>query len=156
MMEVKDYLAFTQNNIITKYNIMKKIFTTIFLSVFAFVAMNAQAPAQTAPVTGPSIQFENMVHDYGTINRGADGNCTFEFTNTGTEDLVLSNVQSSCGCTVPSYNREPVKPGEKGTINVRYDTNRVGGISKAITVYSNDSNGNERLVLRISGQVLAQ
>lgn len=108
----------------------------------------------TEQVEGPGIKFEKTVHDYGTIEQGADGNCEFVFENNGTEPLILSDVRSSCGCTVPSWPREPIMPGKKSSIKVHYDTNRVGGISKSITV---STNGNpERVVLSIRGTVNAK
>ncbi len=139
---------------------MKKIFYTLALAAAVTFSANAQTNTTeqaetTAPATtGPRIEFEKQVHDYGQITMGADGNCEFKFKNTGTEPLVLNNVQSSCGCTVPSWTREPVMPGQEGSIKVRYDTNRIGHIGKAITVYSNSVGDNsERITLRISGNV---
>lgn len=106
---------------------------------------------KTEKVEGPGIRFEKTVHDYGTIEQGANGNCEFVFENNGTEPLILSDVRSSCGCTVPSWPREPIMPGKKSAIKVHYDTNRVGGISKSITV---STNGNpDRVVLSIRGTV---
>ncbi|MEG2666337.1 MAG: DUF1573 domain-containing protein, partial [Bacteroidales bacterium] len=90
-------------------------------------------------------------HDYGEIVQGANGDCEFEFTNIGNEPLLLSDVRSSCGCTTPSWPREPIMPGKKSKIKVHYDTNRVGGISKTITVTTNGQT--DRVVLRISGNI---
>ena len=100
---------------------------------------------------GPSIEFTSLVHDYGTIEQGADGNCEFVFKNTGTEPLTLTNVRSSCGCTIPSWPKEPIAPGESSAIKVRYDTKRVGPISKTITVTSNGSE--QPIVLKITGKI---
>ncbi|MBN2486913.1 MAG: DUF1573 domain-containing protein [Bacteroidales bacterium] len=101
--------------------------------------------------SGPAIQFKSLEHDYGTILQGADGTCEFEFSNVGTEALNLQNVRSSCGCTVPSWPQEPIAPGKSGVIKVKYDTRRVGPISKTITVTSNGSEA--PIVLRIKGKV---
>jgi len=90
--------------------------------------------------------------DYGNIKQGADGVRVFEFTNTGKAPLVITNVASSCGCTVPSWTNQPVAPGAKGKIEVKYDTNRVGPISKTITVTSN-AKTNPVKGLRIRGNV---
>ena len=65
--------------------------------------------------------------------------------------MILSNVVSSCGCTVPSWTREPIMPGKEGTIKVKYDTNRIGVIGKQITVMSNAKT--ERVVLQIAGKI---
>ncbi|MFC2086425.1 DUF1573 domain-containing protein, partial [Bacteroidota bacterium] len=100
----------------------------------------------------PEISFDKLVHDYGTIEKGADGMCEFVFTNTGKEPLILENVRSSCGCTVPSWPKEPVKKKKTGTIKVKYNTNRVGTISKSVTVYSNAKNS--PIKLKIIGKVV--
>ena len=135
---------------------MKKFF---LLSLFAVMAMgiaSAQdAPAQNEPENGPKIVFESLVHDYGTIQKGGDGNCEFTFTNEGNEPLILSNVKASCGCTTPSWTQKPVMPGKTGTIKVRYNTNNVGGFTKTITVNSNAID-NPRIVLKIKGKVEAK
>lgn len=101
---------------------------------------------------GAIIKFENSVHDYGTILQGADGVCEFKFTNSGDEPLVLSSVRSSCGCTVPSYPKDPILPGQSNFIKVSYDTKRIGAISKQITVVSNATE--PTIQLSIKGNVL--
>ena len=99
----------------------------------------------------PEIKFTSLVHDYGTIYKNGDGVCYFEFTNIGRADLQLSNVSSSCGCTVPQWPKEPVAPGETASIKVSYNTSRVGGINKNVYV---DSNVGERVTLTIKGNVV--
>ena len=121
---------------------MKKFLTFVFLAFFGAVAF-----AQDA-----EISFKAEEIDYGNIQQGADGIRVFEFTNTGKAPLVISNVTSSCGCTVPSWTNQPVAPGAKGKIEVTYDTNRVGPISKTITVTSN-AKENPVKGLRIRGNV---
>ena len=116
-----------------------------------YAAETAKQPVQTEKVEGPGIKFEKTVHDYGTIEQGANGDCEFVFTNNGTEPLILSNVRSSCGCTIPSWPREPIMPGKSSAIKVHYDTNRIGGIAKSITVSTNGTP--ERIVLSIRGTV---
>ncbi|MDE6439736.1 MAG: DUF1573 domain-containing protein [Bacteroidales bacterium] len=122
------------------------------MASFAVAEVKAQATSLEAEKTeGPSIKFDNTTYDYGQIEQGANGDCEFTFSNVGTEPLLLSDVRASCGCTTPSWTREPIMPGKTGTIKVHYDTNRLGGINKAITV---TTNGNpERVVLRIAGNV---
>ena len=122
------------------------------MASFAVAEVKAQATLIEAEKTeGPSIKFDNTTYDYGQIEQGANGDCEFTFSNVGTEPLLLSDVRASCGCTTPSWTREPIMPGKTGTIKVHYDTNRLGGINKAITV---TTNGNpERVVLRIAGNV---
>ena len=121
---------------------MKRILLTLSVTVFTLFAVNAQVTTTTSPTqdnpNAPEISFDKLVHDYGTLQKGADGNCEFTFTNTGKEPLILSNVTTSCGCTVPSWPKEPILPGKTGIIKVNYTkTNVVGTISKTITVMSN-------------------
>jgi hypothetical protein len=111
---------------------------------------NEQANNPNAPVA----TFDKVVHDYGTIEQHGDGNCEFTFTNDGKEPLILSNVRSSCGCTVPTWPRQPILPGQTETIKVKYDTKRVGTINKSISVYSNGKVS--PIVLKIKGKVIAK
>ena len=106
---------------------MKNFVRAILL--FVGVAVQAQSTAK--------MEFKSVVIDYGEIQKGSDGIRVFEFTNTGDAPLVITRVSSSCGCTVPKKPEGPVKPGEKGEIQVKYDTNIIGPIRKTITVYSN-------------------
>ena len=82
----------------------------------------------------------------------ADGNCVFTFTNTGKAPLVLTNVYSTCGCTVPSWPKDPIMPGKSNVIKVRYNTSRLGAIKRTITVESNATNN--PIKLEIKGNVL--
>ena len=134
---------------------MKKIVLTLAAVILVFVTMHAQVtnpPTQDNQSTA-EITFTSLVHDYGTIQKGADGNCEFKFTNTGKEPLVVNDVKTSCGCTVPNWSKEPIMPGKTGVIKVNYTkTDMVGTISKQITVFSNAKNGN--IVLSIKGTVI--
>ena len=98
------------------------------------------------------IEFKETTIDYGTIEKGANGLRTFEFTNTGDAPLIISKVSSSCGCTVPKKPEKPIMPGEKGEIEVKYDTNRVMPIRKTITVLSNADT--PTVSLKIKGNVI--
>ena len=100
------------------------------------------------------IQFKSETIDYGEIEKGSNGVRVFEFTNVGTAPLVISNVKSSCGCTIPKKPEGPIQPGKTGKIEVKYDTNRVGPIRKAITVTSNADTPTK--VLKIKGTVKGQ
>ncbi|MEL0300624.1 MAG: DUF1573 domain-containing protein [Flavobacteriaceae bacterium] len=121
---------------------------TLLLVFSLFLALNTQA--QT---TGPAIKFTSQVVDYGEIERGSDGIRVFEFVNSGDQPLVISKVYSSCGCTIPKKPEAPIAPGEKGEIQVKYDTNRVGPIRKTITVNSN-AESTPIVSLKIKGTVL--
>lgn len=132
---------------------IKMLILNCLVLVFTCITVKAQVIASTDPASNAEIKFDKLVHDYGSVNQGADGNCEFKFTNTGTEPLVLSNVTTSCGCTVPSWPKEPILPGKTGIIKVNYTKmNSVGTISKQITVISNAKNGT--IVLSIKGSVL--
>ena len=98
------------------------------------------------------IEFKTDVIDYGTIEKGSDGVRVFEFTNTGNAPLVISNVKSTCGCTVPKKPDGPIMPGETGQIEVKYDTKRVNPIRKTITVFSNAET--PTVALKIKGLVV--
>ena len=98
------------------------------------------------------ISFEEQTIDFGTIDRGSDGNRIFSFTNSGVDALMIESVSSSCGCTIPKKPEAPIAPGEKGEIQVRYDTNRMGPFRKTITVKSN-SLATPIVALKIRGTV---
>lgn len=93
--------------------------------------------------------------DYGTIEKSSTGVRFFKFTNTGKAALVISNAKGSCGCTVPSYPREPIMPGETGYIKVKYDTKRVGPFTKYVTLTTNATAGTSTR-LKITGKVEAE
>jgi len=114
--------------------------------------VTTSAPVQNAqPGTQDSIKFEKTIHDYGTMQKGADGNCEFRFTNPGKLPLILKTVQSSCGCTVADWPQEPILPGKSGSIKVKYNTDIPGAFSKTVTVLSNAVNN--IAVLQIRGNV---
>jgi hypothetical protein len=124
----------------------------MFLSTFAVKAQDAAQPAPAAPnPNAAEIVFEQEVLDYGTIEHNADGNRQFKFKNTGKEPLIIANCQGSCGCTVPTWPKEPIKPGATAVIDVKYATDRVGSFEKTITVTSNAKSASK--ILRIKGVV---
>lgn len=125
---------------------MKKfylIFSLLFLSNVSF--------AQEIENDQPIFKFDTETINYGKIAMGADGKRVFEFTNTGKSPLIITRVQASCGCTVPKKPENPIMPGEKGKIEVSYDTKRPGGFSKAITIFSNAKTS--RKMIKIKGYV---
>lgn len=118
--------------------------------------MSGAAKAQEAKTqSGPEIEFEKIVHDYGDVPYNGNGECEFRFTNTGDAPLLIQKPKSSCGCTVPSWPNEPILPGKSDVIKVTYRTNRAGNFNKTITVTSNAIK-NSTVVLRIKGRVLDQ
>ena len=116
----------------------------VFFTVLVLVLINFSATAQ-------EFKFEEETINYGKIDKDSDGERVFIFTNIGDQPLVIKRIQSSCGCTVPKKPEAPIMPGEKGEIKVSYATNRVGGFSKSITIYSNAKNPTK--VIRIKGLV---
>lgn len=134
---------------------MKKVLSLFIVTAFVFSAFAQDANTdKNKKVKEPEITFETLVHDYGNIMQGDNGTCEFVFKNTGKADLLLTNCRSSCGCTVPEWPKDPIAPGKKATIKVKYNTQRVGAINKSITVESNAVNN--RVVLNIKGNVSAK
>jgi len=134
---------------------MKKALLSLGMLFLAAVLFTVKAQTATpAVIGGAEITFEKETHDYGKIKQHANGECAFTFKNTGTEPLLISNSRGSCGCTVPTWPREPIAPGATGTIKVKYDTKRIGAINKSVTIQSNAVNSPTKII-RIKGQVLA-
>jgi hypothetical protein len=126
---------------------MKKSIIVI-LSLFLSLTTIAQK--------GPefTVILKDNTIDYGKVNEGENGLRAFEFTNTGDEPLIITNVQSTCGCTVPSFPKEPIMPGKSSKIEVRYNM-KPGAIRKTITVESNAKNYEQgRVPLHIKGEVI--
>lgn len=121
---------------------MKKLVLMFVVALTSFAIQAQQA----------EISFKSETIDYGQIAKGDDGLRVFEFTNTGNAPLIISDVKSTCGCTIPKKPSGPIAPGANSTIEVKYDTNRVGPIRRTITVYSNASE--PMVALKISGEVL--
>ena len=146
---------------------MKK--TVLVLSAFLIgFVVSAQEVKKAEPVTptqevkkevqkeekkqaDATIDFESKVVDYGVIDHNADGVRKFVFTNNGTEPLIIKNAKGSCGCTVPTWSREPIAAGATSEIGVKYATNRVGKFTKTITITTNASK--KPVILTIKGEV---
>jgi hypothetical protein len=110
----------------------------------------AQTPPPASGLNAEHMNFKFPVHDFKTVQEGPAAEHEFVFTNTGKEPIVISNVSASCGCTTPSYSKEPVLPGKTGTIKASYNTQgRVGPFTKSITINSNAG----VKVLTIKGEV---
>ena len=134
---------------------MKKVILSLFvLASVSFGAM-AQATETAAKPSNAEVAFEKDVHDYGTIKMGANGDYEFKFTNTGKEPLIITDAKGSCGCTVPTYSKEPLRPGQTGSIKVNYDTKRIGAFTKTVTITSN-AKTNPTKILTIKGVVDAE
>jgi Protein of unknown function (DUF1573) len=125
----------------------------IFLIVLFALSGTAMAQKVASVAPAPQIKFEKTTHDFGNIPQGTPVTTTFTFKNAGKAPLVLSNVQASCGCTTPSYTKEPIAPGKTGTITATYNAAGAGQFNKSITV---TSNAGEPVVLMLQGTVVAK
>jgi hypothetical protein len=148
---------------------MKKIVLLAVLTIFGVTTSNAQAKktvkkevankevapskADSQKIEGAGMLFENETIDYGTLPHNADGKREFVFVNNGNKPLIITNATGSCGCTVPSFPKEPILPGAKAVIGVKYATDRVGAFTKTVTITSN-AKGSESKTLTIKGTIL--
>jgi hypothetical protein len=120
---------------------MRKPFVLLFLVVFAVTAIAQEAKSTAAKVTGPVLTFEKSTHDFGDIYQGDNVEHVFKFTNTGNEPLIISNIQVTCGCTAPSWPKNPIPPGGKGEIKIGFNSaGKMGRQNKTVTVVSNAVN----------------
>jgi len=135
---------------------MKKIFLSLLLLSVAAFSSFSQEEINTNQDTKnmPEIYFEETTHNYGTIDYNGNGTCEFSFKNTGKEPLLLTNVRASCGCTTPTWPKNPIKKGKTGTIVVKYNTKIKGSFTKTIRVYSNAKT--TPVTLKITGTVKNQ
>lgn len=127
-----------------KIKVMKNVIVILFVGLLSLGALAQEKVAK--------IKFKTDTIDYGTIEKGSDGVRVFEFTNTGDAPLIITDVKSTCGCTIPKKPDGPIMPGETGKIEVKYDTNRVNPIRKTITVTSNAET--PTIALKIKGEVV--
>ncbi len=105
-----------------------------------------------AQTTGPAFTWDKNTHDFGDIIQGEKVEHTFKFTNTGTEPLVITNVEVTCGCTTPKgWPRDPINPGGRGEITVQFDsTHKIGRQNKVSTIISNASAGNSQVTFSVN------
>ncbi|SIN98866.1 DUF1573 domain-containing protein [Chitinophaga niabensis] len=110
---------------------MKALLFTFFAAMLAVTACNNQGTKSekgnvldTATAGGhyPVMTFEKQLHDFGNVTEGEVVEYSFKFTNTGEKDLLINNAEASCGCTVPEWPKEPIKPGESGYMKVKFDS----------------------------------
>ena len=146
---------------------MRKIVTLALLVVLGVTTSNAQETSKTvkkvkakttavstSKVDGAGMVFQSETIDYGTVAYNSDGKREFVFTNNGNKPLIITNAQGSCGCTVPTYPREPIAPGAKGVIGVKYDTSKAGqAFTKTVTLTTNAVEPSRTLTIK--GNVLA-
>jgi hypothetical protein len=128
---------------------MKLIHLSLFM-VFMHL-MYAQTTDKPAKATQPALRFTVLEIERQDIPYGSEDLFVFEFKNTSKKAAVITNVQTSCGCTAADRPEVPIRKGKKGVIKVHYDTKRVGAFTKTITVFSNVG---DPIVLTIKGTVL--
>ncbi|MCO6475520.1 MAG: DUF1573 domain-containing protein [Phaeodactylibacter sp.] len=135
---------------------MKKVLSALamllLVAAVGYSQNDAAANQAAENQDGPAMAFETETVDYGVIEQGSDPYRVFKFTNTGNEPLIITSAKGSCGCTVPTYPKEPIGPGESAEIKVRYDTNRLGKFTKRVTLTTNA--GDEKQMLTIQGEVV--
>ena len=134
---------------------MKKLLLSLVL-ITGLTVLNAQDVkmtdvTQAEKAVNATIDFESRVVDYGTIEHNADGVRKFVFKNNGTDPLIIKNAKGSCGCTVPTWSREPIAAGATSEIGVKYATNRVGKFTKTITLTTNADK--KPVILTVKGEV---
>ncbi|MFM8597327.1 MAG: DUF1573 domain-containing protein [Flavobacteriales bacterium] len=127
-----------------------------FLQLSLFLVLSSALFAQTEPNVKkdaqPPLRFTVLEIERQNIPYGSEDLFVFEFKNTSKKAAVITNVQTSCGCTAAEKPEAPIRKGKKGVIKVHYDTKRVGGFTKTITVFSNVG---DPIVLTIKGTVLS-
>lgn len=97
----------------------------------------------------PVMEFEESEYDFGTVEEGEVVEHTFVFTNTGDVPLVVSDAQSTCGCTVPTYTREPIAPGDNGELLVKFNTRgKPNQQMKAVRIVANTQSGRETIRIK--------
>jgi hypothetical protein len=135
---------------------MKRIlFTGLILFVFSSLKAQETVTSQPAAVTDQKtaaevLQLKEMGHDFGTIPQGKPVYYFFEIKNTGITPLKLDNVQASCGCTTPEWNKDPIPAGGTDKIKVGYNAASEGVFTKFVTI---TYNGNQSKQIKIEGTV---
>jgi len=143
-------------NNIHELNTMKRTLLLSFALMLGLVAYqnasSATIPAMLTRILGAVWKFEKTEHNFGKIDQNVPVTAVFEFTNTGDAPLILTNVAPSCGCTAPTYTKEPIMPGKTGTIKAQYNAAAMGLFTKTITVTANTD---KPIILTIAGEVVA-
>jgi hypothetical protein len=101
----------------------------------------------------PIILFEETEHDFGRIIEGETVSYEFKFKNSGKSDLIIAEVTTSCGCTVPSYPKTPIRPGEGGSVKVAFNSNGKRGYQSKNVIVASNTQPNTTVV-RIKAQVV--
>ena len=133
---------------------MKRTLNTLVILVLAIGFFNATSTEFDKYDTKVAVlKFKTEVIDYGIVEQNSDGTRIFTFTNEGDAPLLITKVKTSCGCTVPSYSKAPIMPGDSGELEIKYNTKKLGAFTKTVTVTSNAEGGNK--ILKIKGNIIA-
>ena len=125
------------------FDIMKR--TSLLIVLIALTTLMAIGQKKNEIV---EMHFTEIDHEFGTMENSSDGSCVFIFKNNSKKPIAITNVKSSCGCTSPSWSKEPIQPGQSGTIDVVYNTNIPGAFNKTIQVFSTAKNSPVRISVR--------
>lgn len=132
----------------------KKIVLAFALSIVGITSVSAQIHqtqnSEFSVLTAEKLTWKKKEHNFGTLNKDVPATFVFEFTNTSKEDVLLTDVKGSCGCTTTDYTREVVKPGKSGKVVATYNAAKTGDFSKNITVTTQEGNP---IILTIVGTV---
>jgi len=135
---------------------VEEVKTAVKPSLSSNLVMNTNtAESTTENNTGPNFSFKKEVHDFGQLIDGEKVSYSFTFTNSGDAPLIISSAKGSCGCTVPDWPRDPIAPGESGSIDVTFNSSgRSGKQNKAVTLTANTNPS--RKVLNITSEVISK
>jgi hypothetical protein len=126
---------------------LKIIFLLLLISSAGFAQ-------ETSVATAPKIEFDEKLFDFGIISQGDTIRHTFTFKNTGTAPLKILSARGSCGCTVPTYSKTDVAPGESGKVDVKFNSaGKLGGQNKTVTLITNDPTI-KQVILTLRGSVV--
>jgi hypothetical protein len=124
---------------------MRKIYILLGLLLIGTIDLVTISATYIAKAT---IEWDEMSYDFGEVPFDKPIRVDFKFSNPGMIPLVISEVKTSCGCTVADYPKRPINSGEKGTISVTFDAKTTGYFSKTVTVYSNSEEGITELYIK--------
>ena len=122
---------------------MKNLFILSFLTVVLSTGMLSGKTNPTAV-----IEWKEITYDFGEIPMNKPIDVDFQFTNPGMMPLIINKVETSCGCTVADYPKQPVSSGKSGNIRVTFDAKSPGYFTKTVTVYSNTQDGHSKLYIK--------
>ena len=124
----------------------RKFFGFSLIIKTGFLSYAQDQPVFEEPQNGPKIMFAEASFDFGDINQGDIVEHVFEFENSGNEILILNDVRTTCGCTAPSWPKEPIPPGETASLTIKFNSRgKIGMQNKVITVISNAINTREQI-----------